>query len=55
MPSLYPPIEAPTIAELAGKLGLDAAALEATVADFNAAVPPGTFDTPSSTTAAPKG
>ncbi len=44
MPSLYPPIEAPTIAALAATLGLDAAALEATVAGFNAAVRPGTFD-----------
>ena len=35
---------APTIAELAGKLELDPAALEKTVADFNAAVQPGTFD-----------
>jgi tricarballylate dehydrogenase len=32
------------IAELAGKLELDPAALEKTVADFNAAVRPGTFD-----------
>lgn len=44
MPSLYPPIEAPTIAALAAKLDLDAAALETTVAGFNAAVRPGTFD-----------
>jgi tricarballylate dehydrogenase len=44
MPSLYPPIEAPTIAALAAELGLDAAALETTVAGFNAAVRPGTFD-----------
>jgi tricarballylate dehydrogenase len=44
MPSLYPPIEAPTIAALAGKFGLEAAALEATVAGFNGAVRPGTFD-----------
>jgi len=44
MPSLYPPISAPTIAALAEKLGLDAAALEATVAGFNDAVRPGTFD-----------
>src|ERR1700741_5290265 len=44
MPSLYPPIEAPTIPELAGKLTLDPDALEATVAAFNAAVRPGTFD-----------
>jgi tricarballylate dehydrogenase len=44
MPSLFPPIEAPTISELAQKLGLDSAALETTVSDFNAAVRPGTFD-----------
>lgn len=44
MPSLYPPIEAGTIAGLAGKLELDPAVLEKTVAGFNAAVRPGTFD-----------
>jgi len=44
MPSLYPPIEAGSIAELAAKLELEAAALAKTVADFNAAVRPGTFD-----------
>ena len=44
MPSLYPAIEAGSIAELAGKLGLDPAALGATVDGFNAAVRPGTFD-----------
>ena len=44
MPSLYPAIRGETIGELAGKLGLDAAALEKTVRDFNAAVRPGTFD-----------
>jgi tricarballylate dehydrogenase len=44
MPSLFPPIKADTIAELAGKLELDPAALEKTVAGFNAAVRPGTFD-----------
>jgi tricarballylate dehydrogenase len=44
MPSLYPPIAAGSIEELAGKLGLPAAALDKTVADFNAAVRPGTFD-----------
>jgi tricarballylate dehydrogenase len=44
MPSIFPAIEAPTIPELAGKLGLDPAALEKTIADFNAAVKPGTFD-----------
>src|ERR1700712_1167982 len=44
MPTLFPPIEAGSIAELAGKFELDAAALEKTVTDFNAAVRPGTFD-----------
>jgi tricarballylate dehydrogenase len=44
MPTLFPPIDAPTIGELAAKLELDPAALEKTVADFNAAVQPGTFD-----------
>src|SRR3954466_7733939 len=44
MPPLSPPIGAPTIAELAGKLELDPVALEKTVTDFNAAVQPGTFD-----------
>jgi tricarballylate dehydrogenase len=44
MPSLYPPIRAESIGELAGKLGLDPAVLEETVTGFNAAVRPGTFD-----------
>jgi tricarballylate dehydrogenase len=44
MPSLYPPISAGTIGELAGKLELPVAELEKTVAEFNAAVRPGTFD-----------
>jgi tricarballylate dehydrogenase len=44
MPTLFPPIGAPSVAELAGKLKLDPAALEKTVAEFNAAVRPGTFD-----------
>src|SRR3954452_593859 len=44
MPTLFPPIAGQTIAELAGKLELDPAALEKTVTDFNAAVQPGTFD-----------
>jgi tricarballylate dehydrogenase len=44
MPTLFPPIESDSIAGLAEKLELDAAALEKTVADFNAAVRPGTFD-----------
>jgi tricarballylate dehydrogenase len=37
MPSVYPAITAPSIAELAGKLGLDAARLSATIEDYNAA------------------
>jgi tricarballylate dehydrogenase len=44
MPSLYPPISAPTLAELAQALELDSAVFEATMDDFNAAVRPGTFD-----------
>ncbi len=44
MPTLFPPIAGATVAELAGKLGLDPVALEKTVTDFNAAVRPGTFD-----------
>ena len=44
MPSLYPPIAAPGIRVLAGKLTLDPDTLEATVNQFNAAVRPGTFD-----------
>ena len=44
MPSLYPPIQAPSIRELAVKLALDPGALAATVENFNAAVRPGTFD-----------
>src|SRR5262249_51794658 len=41
MPSLYPPFEGNSISELAAKLELDGAALEATVERFNAAVRPG--------------
>ena len=44
MPSVFPPIEAASIRELGMQLGLDAAALEKTVNDFNAAVRPGSFD-----------
>ncbi len=44
MPSLYPPISANSIDELAGKLGLDAAAVTATIDGFNRAVQPGAFD-----------
>lgn len=46
MPSLYPPVSADSIAELAVKLGLDADALGRTIAEFNAAVVGGKpFDT----------
>ncbi|MGF6428067.1 FAD-dependent tricarballylate dehydrogenase TcuA [Bradyrhizobium sp. Pha-3] len=44
MPTLFPPIAGATLAELAGKLELDAVALEKTINEFNAAVQPGTFD-----------
>lgn len=44
MPSLYPPISAPSIRELAERLELDPDALAHTVTSFNAAVRPGTFD-----------
>lgn len=44
MPSVYPPIVAPTVEELAGKLSLDPARLAATLNSFNAAVRPGAFD-----------
>jgi tricarballylate dehydrogenase len=44
MPSVYPPIQADSITGLARALELDAAALEETVAGFNAAVRPGTYD-----------
>jgi tricarballylate dehydrogenase len=39
-----PAIEAATLSELAGQLGLEADALVATVAEYNAAVGPGEFD-----------
>ena len=44
MPPVFPPLKAQSITALAAMLGLDAAALERTVAEFNAAVRPGTFD-----------
>lgn len=45
MPSLYPPISAPTLEELAGKLNLDPTKFAATVRGFNGAiVPGGSFD-----------
>lgn len=44
MPSVFPPIRANTIPELAGELGLPAPRLEETVRRFNASVKPGQFD-----------
>lgn len=44
MPSLFPPIAADSIEELAQKLELPVDALSATVNQFNDAVQPGTFD-----------
>lgn len=43
MPSVFPPLEANSIGELAEKLGLNPAAVEATVKEFNASTRPGTF------------
>lgn len=39
MPSVYPPITAASVAELAEKLGIDASALHTTIDSFNAACP----------------
>jgi tricarballylate dehydrogenase len=44
IPPMFPPVKAGSIRELALALQLDAAALEATVARFNAALRPGRFD-----------
>lgn len=44
MPSLFPPIKADTVMELAVKLKIPADTLEKTVAGFNKAVVDGTFD-----------
>jgi len=44
MPSLFPPIKADTVKELAEKLKIPADTLEKTVAGFNEAVVDGTFD-----------
>jgi tricarballylate dehydrogenase len=44
MPSVYPAIRADTLGELAEKLGLDSAKLQATVAAYNASVREGAFD-----------
>ena len=44
MPPVFPGRHAPTVARLAGQLGLDEAALVRTVNDYNAACRVGTFD-----------
>ncbi len=44
MPSIFPALTAGSIGDLAKKLELDPIALEKTMAEFNAAVVPGTFD-----------
>jgi tricarballylate dehydrogenase len=44
MPSVFPPVEADTIRDLALALGLDPVQLAATVDEFNLAVRPGRFD-----------
>ena len=44
MPSVFPPVEARSIAELASSLDLDPQALTAAVDELNRAVQPGTFD-----------
>jgi tricarballylate dehydrogenase len=43
LPSVYPPYKADSIAGIAAQAGMDAAKLEKVVADYNAAVVPGTF------------
>jgi tricarballylate dehydrogenase len=44
MPSIFPPIVAQSIGELADTLGLNRSILDGTITDFNAAVRPGNFD-----------
>jgi tricarballylate dehydrogenase len=44
MPSVFPPIEADSIHELAEKLNLNPAMLEKTVSDFNTSIRTGSFD-----------
>ena len=44
MPSVYPPIEAESLHELADKLGLPAARVAASIETFNQAAQPGSFD-----------
>src|SRR5262245_40096675 len=44
MPSVFPPVQASSVAELAAALGLDPAGVVATVDQFNRSVRPGSFD-----------
>ncbi|MGE3268962.1 MAG: FAD-dependent tricarballylate dehydrogenase TcuA [Chloroflexota bacterium] len=44
MPSVFHPVEAPTVAGLAEKLGVDPVAAVAAVDKYNASIVPGTFD-----------
>lgn len=44
MPTVYPAIKSDTLAGLAEQLGVDGPTMEKTIADFNAAVQPGTFN-----------
>jgi tricarballylate dehydrogenase len=44
MPTVFPPVTAPSIGELAHVLGLNPPAVEATVRTYNESVRPGTFD-----------
>jgi tricarballylate dehydrogenase len=44
MPSVFPAVEAGSLREIAGTLGLDPAGLTATVDAFNRSVRPGSFD-----------
>lgn len=44
IPSVYPPMFAQSVCELADQLGLDRRALESTISSFNAAVQPGAFN-----------
>ncbi len=45
MPSVFQPVQSDSIAGIADQLGLDAGKLDQTVATYNAATVPGTFDT----------
>ena len=44
MPSVFPPVKAGSIREMAEELGIDPSALEETVNRFNESITPGTFD-----------